>query len=81
MKKIIICSILGMLILNGCEKSIVSKDYYTAHLNEAKEEIVKCANDKDENAISCENAHEAIADAKYKAYQQKVLKNMAKFAG
>jgi hypothetical protein len=74
--KTLISSILGMLILNGCEKSVVSKDYYTAHLNEAKEEVVKCANDKDENAMSCDNAHKAIADNALKEQRAKTLRNM-----
>ena len=72
---------LGMLILNGCEKSVVSKEYYASHLNEAKEEIAKCVSDKDENATSCDNAHEAIADVKLKVYEQKEILNARKFSG
>ena len=70
-----------MLFLNACQKSVVSKEYYTAHLNEAKEEIIKCTNDKDENSVSCDNANEAIADAKLKAYEQKEISNGHKFSG
>jgi hypothetical protein len=81
MRKIVIVSILGVLFLNACEKSVVSKDYYTAHLNEAKEEIVKCTNDKDENAMSCDNANQAIVDANIKEYEQKEISNGHKFSG
>ena len=80
MRKIVIVSILGMLFLNGCEKSVISKDYYASHLNEAKEEIIKCVNDKDENSMSCDNANEAIADAKLKAYEKKEISNGHKFS-
>lgn len=76
MKKLIIGSMLGMLILNGCEKNVISKDYYVAHLDEAEAEIIKCTNDKEENSVSCDNAHEAIADNALKEQRAKTLKNM-----
>ena len=74
--KNVIVSILGMLFLNACEKSVVSKDYYVAHLNEAKEEITKCTNNKNENSVSCDNAHEAIADNALKEQRAKTTNNM-----
>ena len=70
MKKIIMLA--GLICtLVACSDKPVSKDYYASHLSEAKEKRTQCSNNKDENAISCQNAIEAMQAAAWAAEQKK----------
>ncbi|MBY0379359.1 MAG: EexN family lipoprotein [Burkholderiales bacterium] len=69
MKKILLTIVI--FILTACTNKPVSLDYYSTHILEAKEELIKCANDKDENSFSCDNARKAIQAAYSKADDEK----------
>lgn len=58
MKKVLLI-LIGLTVIS-CSDKIISKEYYKAHLDEAKEELIKCKNNKDENSLNCDNAKEAI---------------------
>jgi len=67
-----------LLILLGlgvvaCSDKVVSKEYYKAHLDEAKTQLALCKNDKDANNVSCENARAAIQHAFAEAYESKTM--------
>jgi hypothetical protein len=74
MKKILLISLI--CLLTACENKSVSKDYYSSHLSEAREELIKCANNKEENGLSCDNARSAIQAALSKIDDDKVANSL-----
>lgn len=74
MKKILLS--FGVFVLTACTDKPVSLEYYNTHITEAKEQLVKCANNKDENSLSCENADKAIQAERAKKIQEKTINNL-----
>lgn len=74
MKKILLV-LIGVSVI-ACSDKVISKEYYRAHLDEAKQEITNCKISKDENATNCENALFAIQKEASRQDDIKVANNL-----
>ncbi|EMC9392310.1 EexN family lipoprotein [Vibrio parahaemolyticus] len=59
----------AMVLLTACSEDVKTVDYYSQHLDEAKQVVTECKNDAQNSGANCENAANAInEDLKNKVF-------------
>ncbi|MDA0385586.1 EexN family lipoprotein [Vibrio owensii] len=59
----------AIILLTACSEDVKTVDYYSQHLDEAKQVITECKNDAQNSGANCKNAANAVSqDLKNKVF-------------